>query len=136
MPDREAVTEPPGGEARAAQACERRRRGFQALALARLPGPVHSSLTQAVGEQNLLARPIVAAPVEHAQSDAMLGLFVVERLAGIEGNELVLAAAGGEGQRVEDVIAVAAAVLGGRSQEQALLPLGQAAPWFGRVVGE
>jgi len=75
------------------------------------------------------------APLEHAQSDAVLGLFVVERLADIEGNELVLAAAGGEGQRGEDVIAVAAAVLDGRSQEQALPPLGQAAPWFGRVVG-
>ena len=95
------MTEPPGGEARAAQTCEQRRRGFQAVARARLPGPVHS-----------------------------------KRITDIEGNELVLATAGGEGQRVEDVVAVTAAVLGGRSQEQTLLPLGQAAPWFGRVVGE
>ena len=93
-------------------------------------------MTQAVGEQYLLARPIVTAPRERAQSDAMRGLFVVEPLADIEGNERVLAAAGGERQRVEDVIAVAAAVLGGRSQEQALLPLGQGAPRFSRVVGE
>jgi hypothetical protein len=81
-----------------------------------------------VGEDDLLRRRILARALEHTQLDVPLRpVRVVENVANVEREDLVLAQAGAEGEAHNDVIPPARGVLAGDAQDERDLALGEGA---------
>jgi hypothetical protein len=94
-------------------------------ALARREEPLELG-AHGVGQQHLLGDGLLRGALEHAQGDAALGASgVVEHVADVEREELVLAQARAHREAEDDVVPEAVDVLAGDLEQRALLGLGQ-----------
>jgi hypothetical protein len=129
LPQPEEVAERPGGDALPTARDEERRAGVEALpAVALPPRELAELVPDAVRQEDLLRRGLVARPLEGAQGDAPADAsVVVQDVADVERGELVLAQPGPEREREDDVVAEAVPVLSGDPEQAGLLDLGQRA---------
>ncbi len=137
LPDAEGSTQLPGGETPTQPADEDRRIGRQDLSCVPPTGDQLLELrAHEVGEHHLLRRRVLAGPLEHAESNSAPGVTgLVEDVAKVEGQNLVLSQAGSEGHAVDDVVSEAVEPLPCDLQQQALLVLSQRARGAGDGVG-
>lgn len=138
LPDREGAAKLPSREAAVQPAHEERRLRRDRLALGLAHGDQLLELgAHGVGEQHFLGRGLLARTLEDAEREApSRAAVVVEDVADVQRQDLVLAKPGAEGNAEDDVIAPAVLALAGDGEELALLLLGEGACGASDGVGE